>query len=107
MMKYKPGQWVTLRGRIIATAEFHDAAGQSASLTLELAGPTKKEVISVDADAARPVEVSTIAHSGTVEAQELYAAALRCGLMEPEQVPDAWKGKTLRRLRELEQDWGT
>lgn len=108
MMKYKPGQWVTLRGEIVGTAEFTDRdRGQSCKLAIDLAGPTKKEIVTVDAACARLVEPSSVARPGTVEPQEIYAAALRSGLMEPEQVPKDWKHKTLLRLRELEQDWGT
>ena len=109
-MKYKAGQWVTLRGEIVGTAEFTDRdRGRSCKLAIDLAGPTKREVISVDAACARLVELDKEAgpvpklRPGLVTPDVIYAACLRLGFLDAKQVPWLWRNLALDLVREMDE----
>lgn len=126
-MKYKPGQRVTLSGTIVGTAEFYDHEfGHSATVTVDLAGPTKPEIISVDDSCVRLVEPVDLnrppkpaaddpeAEDGTVPKLSagrvtpdvIYAALLRLGYLDESQIPCLfrWAARDIvRKMEELEQ----
>ena len=107
-MKFEMGQRVTLHGQVVAMSDCIDPAGPGRlrcvdeRVIVAVDGPIiGRSLVELPSEYVEPAK-----ETKKIEPDELYAAALRCGMLEQEEVPGPWLGKTLRRLKKLEEDWG-
>lgn len=126
-MKIEPGQRVTLRGRveridelIYSTESLYDLScrwfaremlASTKRLTVVLEG-TGVERLSVNVpdgaveleEEKKPEAPEAKVSAGLVLPDELYAAVLRCGFLDPEQVPKLWRGRAQKLVRQMEEE---